>query len=129
MKLLLSSALLATLFISSTSNAQQYQFIATDNSLLTKFCVHSGANDAKKLKATLRRLGVHERKANINTIRCNDESPAQFAYKYGAIDTFNFLNQYSFGKNKVRPSVTISDVAKLTPIGNQKPVVIEVSAN
>ncbi|WP_448553701.1 DUF3718 domain-containing protein [Thalassotalea montiporae] len=106
------------------SFAQTYKFVATDGSHETRLCVRTGNNDVKGVKSTLRKMGIHDRKVNINTIRCNDLAPAKFAYKYQADNTFNFLNKYSIGKNKVNASVTIRDVAKT----NQEPKIIYVSA-
>lgn len=106
------------------SFAQQYKFVATDNSNETRFCVKAGNNDVKGVKSLLRKMGIHDRKVNINTIRCNDVSPAKFAYTYHADSSFNFLNKYSIGRNKVNPSVTIRDVAK----ADQTPQIIYVSA-
>ena len=64
-----------------------------------------------------------------NTFRCNDVSPAKFAFKYGANDTFEYLNRYSHYRNKVMPNVTISDVAQHKADSNAEPIVIYVASN
>ncbi|NMP30402.1 DUF3718 domain-containing protein [Thalassotalea sp. M1531] len=113
----------AGLIFASTSMAQQYQFVAMDNSLETKLCVKAGNDDAKGVKRVIRQLGVKERRQHINNIACNDMSAAKFAFKYQATNTFEYLNRLSYGVNKVNPSVTIKDVANKTA----KPKVIYVS--
>ena len=116
------------LTFAGASNAQSYEFVATDNKVETKFCVHAGNNDASKVKSLLRQMDIRKRKENINAIQCNDMSVAKFAYKYGAADTFSYLNTLSFGSNKVRTSVSIRDVARLNEDSNIKPIVVEVSS-
>ncbi|MFD2165401.1 DUF3718 domain-containing protein [Thalassotalea euphylliae] len=115
MKIAVLIAVGLTCVYSTNALASQYKFVAMDSSHETKLCIHAGANQAKKMKVTLRRMGIHERKANINSIRCNDVSPAKFAHEFGANETFNYLNKLSFGKNKVKSSVTIKDVAQNQP--------------
>ena len=106
------------------SFAQQYKFVATDSSQETSFCVRAGNNNITGVRNSLRKMGILDRRTHINTIRCNDLSPAKFAYKYKADKAFNFLNKYSVGDNKVNASVTIRDVAK----ADQEPKIIYVSA-
>lgn len=106
------------------SFAQQYKFVGTDSSPETRLCVNAGNNDIHGLKSTLRKMGINNRRSNINMIRCNDLAPSKFAYKYQAGNTFKFLNKYSVGKNRVNASVTISDVAKT----DKEPKIIYVSA-
>lgn len=117
-------AILAIAF-AGLSNAQHYQFVGTDQSMETKLCVNAGNNDAKELRATLRKMGVRVKRKSINNVLCNDVSPAKFAFKYGALETFEYLNKRSYGKAKVKPSVTISDVVKAK---SAKPVMVYVTS-
>lgn len=119
-----AGALLAISF-ASISSAQNYEFVGTDKSIETELCVGAGSDDTQALKQTLRKMNFKERRKSINTIICNNISPAKFAFKYGANNTFKYLNKRSYGDARVRSSVTISDVAKLK--SNDKPVVIYVS--
>ncbi len=97
---------IAALSVSATSFAQQYQFIAMDNSRETQLCVNVGNNNVPDVKKVLRSLGYNQR-LNINTIACNDLSLARFAFKYDASDTFKYVNRYSYGHNRVKTIVTI----------------------
>tara|TARA_Y100000034_G_C6877527_1_gene401564 strand:+ start:798 stop:1268 length:471 start_codon:yes stop_codon:yes gene_type:complete len=128
MKKLKLIGLILGLSFAGASSAQSYEFVAADNKVETQFCVHAGNNNASKMKSLLRQMDIRKRKANINAIQCNDISAAKFAYKYGAADTFNYLNTLSFGRNKVRTSVSIRDVAKLNKDKDLKPIVVEVSS-
>lgn len=113
------------------AHAGQFKFQATDNSVATKMCIFAVENNRAKLKATIRKMGADKRKYAVNEIRCNNLSPAKFAFKYHAFDTLEFLNRHSYRANKVEHSITIHDVAKLsnsdaTP---EKPITIQVSTN
>ena len=124
-RLISAAASLATgVLFTTTSYAQQYHFVATDKQIETQFCVNAGNNDAQAMKRSLRVMGIHQRKMHINNIRCNDLSPAKFTHKYGAANTFRYLNQLSLGRNKVKASVTIRDVAKT----NTPPITIHVTS-
>ena len=120
-KLTLTLATTALLF-STNVLSQKYTFVGTDNSISTQLCVHAGMNDKSAFKKTLRNIHSINKYRVINNFTCNDQSLAKFAYRYGADDTFNYINRYSYTKNKVVPSVTIRDVAK-----SDKPITIYVS--
>ncbi|GGF78497.1 DUF3718 domain-containing protein [Alteromonas lipolytica] len=122
----LSGAVVA-LSVSSFAGAQDYQFIAADNNPMTKLCVSIANNDLSATKARLYNMGLGAAiRQNINRITCNDMSTAQFAHKFKASDTFVYLNNRSSYANKEKPSVTISDIAKVE--SSQQPVVVYVSA-
>ncbi|WP_448211735.1 DUF3718 domain-containing protein [Colwellia sp. MEBiC06753] len=124
MKIITAACLTLGVALSSPLFAANYIFVATDNSKETQLCVNAGNNNVQALKHTIRQMGPHQRKASVNFIRCNDLSPAKFAHKYQAHNTTAYLNRYSFKQNKVTPTVTIKDVAKV----ETAPKVIYVSA-
>ena len=116
---------LAALFIATGASAQQYKFVATDNSPATKLCVKAGSNEKFQLKRTAKRYHLGKMAQIANDFQCNGLSMAQFAYKYNASDTYELLERYSHQENKVGPSVTIHDVAKNTDV--KDPMIIYVS--
>ncbi|KFZ37076.1 hypothetical protein HR45_12625 [Shewanella mangrovi] len=122
------AGLALALSFSSLANANTYQFVGTDNTPETKFCVSVGNNDIGQMKSKLLMMGkgLSDVRRNINTINCNDLSAAKFAFKYQAHDTFKYLNERSMGKNRVRPTVTIRDIAKVDK-ATDTPIVVYVS--
>lgn len=122
----LASAILAVSFTSQIS-AQNYQFIAADKSPETQFCVNVANNDIDTMRGELLRMGLGDAIIrNINTLTCNGLPAAKFAYKYNAADTFKYLNNRSSPSNSVKPSVTISDLAKSE--ASEQPITVYVSA-
>lgn len=112
----------AAALITTNVAAAKYQFVAMDNTLETQLCVYAGANKKSAFKSTLRKLHYGTKYRVVNNLHCNDVSLAKFAYQYGAEDTFNYINRYTYPSKKVNPKVIIRDIAKL-----DKPIVIQVS--
>lgn len=100
---------LAALNVSAT----QYVFVAEDGSMETKLCVNAGSDNRPALR---RDLGIYHRniRYTANTVSCNGKSMAQFAHQYGAQSTYALLERFTYSKNKVRPTVTITDLAKVS---------------
>ena len=100
---------LATLNASAT----QYVFVAEDASIETKLCVNAGSDNRPALRHD---LGIYHRniRYTANTVSCNGKSMAQFAHQYGAQSTYALLERFTYSKNKVRPTVTITDMAKVS---------------
>ncbi|WP_206485416.1 DUF3718 domain-containing protein [Thalassotalea sp. G2M2-11] len=107
-------------------NAQQYRFIANDNSFASKICVLVGSNDIAKLKLTFRRYDLNKHHI-ANDYKCNELALSKFAFKYNADQTFKYINRYSHYDNKVTPSVTISDVAMNTLTHQQEPIIVYIN--
>lgn len=121
------AGVIAALSLSAQVTAQDYQFVAADNTPETKLCVSAVNNDLDTMKGRLFRMGMGDAvRKNINRITCNDMSVAKFAHKYQAQDTFVYLNNRSAYSNKAKPSVTINDLAHTETSG--QPVVVYVSA-
>lgn len=100
--------------ISFSSVAENYKFEAADSTLATQLCVQAGNNNKSGIKSVMRKMyGSSSSAYAINTIRCNNLSIAKFSFKYGAKNTFKYLNVRSFGENKVIPTTSITDVALL----------------
>lgn len=94
------------------ATAEQYRFVALDNSIATKMCITSAVNDLKALKKATNRYERGDRNLLANAYVCNDMSIAQFSYKYGANNTAKFLDKYSKRHNKIpKTSVEIRDLA------------------
>ena len=121
------AGVIAALSVSSQIKAQDYQFVAADNSPETKLCVSAVNNDLDSVKGRLFRMGMGEAvRRNINRITCNDMSVAKFAHKYRAEDTFVYLNNRSALGNRAKPSVTINDIASTE--STDKPIIVYVSS-
>lgn len=118
---------IAALSLSSQIKAQDIQFVAADNDPETKLCVSVGNNNLDATKGRLFRMGMGDAvRSNINRITCNDMSMAKFAHKYGAQDTFVYLNNRSALNKKINPSVTINDMTQAQ--NAEQPVTIYVSS-
>ncbi|PKG82897.1 hypothetical protein CXF85_12255 [Colwellia sp. 75C3] len=108
-------------------NAQQYRFVANDNTLETKVCVLVGSNNLSKLKNIIWRFDINKKRL-ANVYLCNDLGLAKFAHKYNASETFKFINHFSNRKNKVETNVTISDIAMLAPETKLAPITVYVTS-
>lgn len=98
------------IFFVSNAHAVQYKFVAMDNSKETKICVFAGNNEKKALIKIMAR-DRFSRKHLTNSIRCNDMFIANFAHKYSANLTFDYLKKYTRKKNLDKiPNVTIKDI-------------------
>ncbi|QUN04442.1 DUF3718 domain-containing protein [Shewanella yunxiaonensis] len=124
----IAGLILAVTFTSAIS-AKTYQFIGTDNTPETQFCVSVGNNDLGEMKSKLMRLGLSDFRRNINSLTCNDLSAAKFADKYQAYNTFRYLNMRSSGKNRVKPTVTIRDISRAENTNDTSIEVVYVSAH
>jgi len=113
-KLLLVTA--AILMINS-AYAVQYKFIAIDNSKETKMCVLAGNNETKALKKVFKHHGAwsgyRDSEKNLaNSVLCNNLHMANFAKKYNANMTFDYLKKYTHKHHLDKiPTVTIKDIA------------------
>lgn len=94
----------------NSAYAVQYKFIAKDHSIYTKMCVLAGNNEQKALKRILRRHRDSERSL-ANSTFCNDMYIANFARKYNASMTFDYLKKYTYKSNLDKaPKITIKDI-------------------
>ncbi|WOH37065.1 DUF3718 domain-containing protein [Thalassotalea fonticola] len=102
--------IIVTIFMVNSAYAAQYKFIAKDDSIYTKMCVLAGNNEQKALKRILRRHRDSE-KSITNSTFCNDMYIANFAQKYNASMTFNYLKRHTYRKNLDKASdITIKDI-------------------
>lgn len=111
---------LALSSVSVNSQAQEYKFVATDNSMSTKMCIDAATNNKRALKHKMSQAGK-QHSINYRTftriVKCNDQHIALFALTYGADNTFNFLNSHS--KDKIDVNVGITDITK---VDKQQPI-------
>ncbi len=121
--------ILVTTSCAFSSYAQEYRFIAKDSNLATELCVEAANNHKSGIKQVMRKLYGNSYSAHaVNTITCNDLSLSQFSLRYGAIDTFRYLNRISYGKNKVKASTSITDVVLLPSDEIKAPISVYVLA-
>lgn len=103
-----------TIFMMNSVYAIQYKFVATDNSIYTKMCVLAGNNEQKALKTALKRH-EHSSRSLANTTFCNGLIIANFANKYHANMTYDYLKKYTYSRNLDKAtSITIKDVVTRT---------------
>jgi hypothetical protein len=111
------------------SYAQEYRFVAKDSSLASQLCVQAANNEKIGVKHVMRMLyGDSSSALAVNTVRCNDLSLAMFSFKYGATDTFKYLNRMSYNENKVIPSTHIKDIVLQPNDETKAPVTVYVLA-
>jgi hypothetical protein len=115
------------LFYSISTYAEQYEFVAADQSKETKMCVAAVTNDKTKLRRLVssdtRYVGVRD---VAKTVVCNDVIIANFAYEYQANDTLDYLDRYTPRKYKrMRTSTTIKDI---TAKSSEEPTVIMIAS-
>ena len=116
--LLVSTSLTSVSFAGSMTdeNANKFNFIANDNKRITKACVAAATDQTKVMRDNLRResrnRSVLSFRTFVNLIKCNDEYIGNFARKYGAQNTFSYLDKYTNLKNRKRqPIITIKKLS------------------
>ncbi|QBY04037.1 DUF3718 domain-containing protein [Thalassotalea sp. HSM 43] len=125
-------SLLTTSLFCLNSMAANVTFVAKDNSIATKLCVHAVSNNLSATKTYLRRVAgnvVRDQGAQVHLateqIKCNNTNLVEFTAQYGADNTFNYLNRRASSKYRIDNNVEIIDLSKtLAPN-----TVIVVSAN
>ncbi|MCE9686475.1 DUF3718 domain-containing protein [Shewanella sp. AS16] len=108
-----SYLVISTLLLSGwaiDTQAENYVFVAANHKPETKICVSAGSNQQPKLRLQMNAYSPLLR-FTTNNIICNDMSLTQFAYRYGAMDSYAYLNRYTRSYNKVKERVTIHDIA------------------
>jgi len=109
---------IVAIFMMNNTYAVQYKFVAMDNSKYTKMCVLAGNNEQKALKTTFRNqskgFGGSQKIVANNTL-CNGMVIANFAQKYHANLTYDYLKKYTNKRNlNNEMEVTIKDIAART---------------
>ncbi|NMP16036.1 DUF3718 domain-containing protein [Thalassotalea sp. Y01] len=125
-------SLLTTSLFCLNSMAANVTFVAKDNSIATKLCVHAVNNDVSAMKTYLRRNAANsvrdlsgQARMAASQIKCNNTNLVEFTAQYGADNTFNYLNRRARSKYRIDNNVEIIDLSKtLAPN-----TVIVVSAN
>jgi hypothetical protein len=107
-KLTIPAMLLSSLALSA--QAENYVFVAQDNSQETKTCIMAGNDDNAKLRRQLL-SDSNSLRYSVNSISCNGLSLAQFSHKYEAWASLAFLNHHSKANNQVLGTVTIGEIA------------------
>lgn len=122
------------------THAANYKFVALDNSKETKICIAAVKDNIKNLKkeavgfplATtyLMSNSSFRMKFIANKLKCNNTNIADFARKYNALYTFNYLNDFANKWNKALPtSGTIKDIAEQdSKSQNEKEILILVAS-
>lgn len=108
-------SLLALAGLTAQVHATEYRFVADDAGTETRLCLAIAENDLDGLRREMRKLRQsphHQVKDLVNSIRCNDELPAQFAHRYDAPATFSYL--YRLTDSVHRDQVPHTSVEELT---------------
>jgi len=117
---------IASILLMSNAQAVTYKFIAADDSRETKLCILAGSNEIRNLKQKVRNFPRFARlipnaRFIANEVKCNDMFMESFASKYNADDVANYLDKYTYPKNKrMETNVSIKDIASL-PKNNDMP--------
>ncbi|QYJ87794.1 DUF3718 domain-containing protein [Shewanella mesophila] len=129
MKTLLAFTAGTLLMLSPSLAAVTYQFVAVDKSVETQICVAAGNDERALLRSKIGNYS-HNVRLSTNLINCNGMSITQFSYKYGALQSYDYLNRFTALKNRVqhKPSVTIKELSLRDTGGLADVVTIRVSA-
>ncbi|PKG99135.1 DUF3718 domain-containing protein [Paraglaciecola sp. MB-3u-78] len=120
------------IFFINSAYAAQYKFIAKDNSKDTKMCVLAGNNEIEPLKKAVKYNKTwssykESEKSLVNRVYCNNLHIANFAKKYNANETFDYLKKYTRKHNLDKlPTVTIKDVVARTSVNKSAEEIIIV---
>lgn len=125
MNMLKAILTLLAILLAFNVSATKYKFVGTNNSLDTRICVSAGNNNLYKLKKLIR-VSREGAPMIANTLLCNNLIIAHFSHKYGADETFKFLNRRTENKDKIRKNtVTIRDIARVNDV-NEEVIIIYV---
>jgi len=129
MKYLQLTLIAVSLSAVTSTQALTYKFVANNNTIETELCVLAGNNEKSKLKLVMNNYSKSNRFI-ANAIKCNNMIIGNFASRYEANDTANYLNKYTLPRNKgPETEVTIQDIASLSINYNLPEEVITVYVN
>jgi hypothetical protein len=123
--LYLALIIIPTCLGSSLMAAETNKFIAGDNSIGTKLCIHAAENNLKAYKRTIKILVTNSSSATnrkvSNAITCNNMSIVSFARKFGADLTTKHMHRYLINK---KGTVVIKDLALKNSIENSNKIIV-----
>ncbi|WP_408641215.1 DUF3718 domain-containing protein [Salinimonas marina] len=85
----------------------------------TQICIAAVTDEKLALRKSVKRLPIassmsrteHFRmKIVANSLKCNGDYVANFASKYDASDTYQYLNRYSHSSKRLTPITSIRDI-------------------
>lgn len=134
MKIFTSTILIVLAFFSTNSYAADFEFIAKDNSRTTRVCIAAVTDNTNVMIKGIRRLSQSGTALSfrlfVNTIKCNNQYIGNFAQKYNAQNTFDYLEQYTNRWNKKhRTNTTIKDIVNEQGKEQGKNIVVLVASN
>lgn len=114
--------------VSLNAVGSNYQFVAGSDDLYTQMCVAAGNNDRRTLVSKV--SWAEDTISGVaNNLHCNGLIISRFAYEYGAMDVYNYLNRKTRKDLRVPVGrVTISDLAMQSLEDSDKKIVVTVSA-
>ncbi|TRX55193.1 DUF3718 domain-containing protein [Thalassomonas sp. M1454] len=117
----ITSSLIALLsFPAFTAGQHTYKFEAGDSSLATELCVAAVSNDLVTTKRKIRSIGLMDSVSSMSKVKhatlkisCNNMNMTAFTAKYGASDTFDYLNRKGASQYRINEQeVKIIDLAR-----------------
>ena len=90
--------------------AETYQFVAADDAIETQVCIAAASDSKHALRTAVRQMpaamnsnwGIHARLRQVGkALQCNGDYVANFAMKYGATSTHQYLNRYTPAANRL----------------------------
>lgn len=99
--------------------AERYEFIAGDATTETKICMAAVTDNKRGLKQAVKELkavGISMKREYLrmkivaNSLKCNDDYVANFANKYDASNTYQYLNRYTHPSKRLNPTTSIKDI-------------------
>ncbi|WP_373318489.1 DUF3718 domain-containing protein [Alteromonas salexigens] len=123
---------LAACVTSLSAVADRYEFIAGDASVETQVCIAAVTDDKLALRKSVKQLpaarSVHRTehfrmKSVANSLKCNGDYIANFASKYNASETYQYLNRYTRPSNRLTPTTTIRDITAKVDNGDDEKVI------
>lgn len=123
---------LAACFTSISVVAERYEFIAGDASVETQVCIAAVSDDKLTLRKTVKQLPMarsvyrteqYRMKSVANSLKCNGDYIANFARKYDASETYQYLNRYTRPSNRLTPTTTIKDITARVDNGDDEKVI------
>ena len=126
MKIFSLISVILVLVCSMGINATNYKFVGVDTSKDTKMCLAVATNNKRALQSLM--LRTSERVGSVaRNLKCNNQVIANFAFKYNASETFEYLNRFTPKKyQELRSKVTIQDLAAQD---NDKTIVVLIASN
>ncbi|MET1257198.1 hypothetical protein [Aliikangiella maris] len=112
---LFSTIISTTTLFSTTTFANELRFVASDNKLETKICVYAANNQMSHYRRAVKDFMSVPFERNVqriivNKLKCNGKSIVNFSKDFLAMDTVNYMRQFSDNNTHTKQELAKSKI-------------------